>query len=160
MESTAQQENVSAELLQQILAAEKKQLRYARFRFILSIVGILLALAAVITLLIGMRYIKTQVEQVQKTLAATAENINDVVDDLNLIDFKALEETYATFGEAGTKTLQTLEDGIGNLKDVMDNAETALDKLNSVDIDLLNAGIEKLNRVLAPLAQFFGGTGN
>lgn len=159
MESNPQTTDRNTELLEQILSAEKKQLKLSRIRFGISMFGAVLALAAFLALLVGFSYVKRQVASVSQTLQDSAQSIQTITDRLKLVDFETLEETYKTFAEAGTKTILELEDGLGNLKDVMENAESALKGLNSVNIDSLNKGIERLNEVLAPLANFFSKIG-
>ena len=159
MENNGQGTDRSESLLEQILAAEKKQLKLARIRFGISAFGALLALALFVVLLVGYSYGKRQITAVSETLHETAKSIQTVTERLEVVDFEALEEAYASFAEVGTDAVRQIEEGLGGLQEVMTNADTALKGLNSVNIDALNKGIERLNEVLAPLANFFSKIG-
>lgn len=144
------------QLLEQILETEQKQLRVSRLRLWLTLVGVLLGAAALIALFVGMNYLGAQAAVITDAVTETSEKVNEVADQLNAIDFAALETSIRELADSATGLIGTLEDGLSGLKSVMDNAETAMKNLSSVDIESLNKGIEQLNAVLKPLSEFFG----
>ena len=72
------------------------------------------------------------------------------------IDFGALEKSYATLAQSATEMIGTIKESTSGLKDIMDNAEIAMEKLSAIDIEALNDGIRELNSILKPMSQFFG----
>ena len=103
-----------------------------------------------------MNYLGAQAAVITDAVTETSEKVNEVADQLNAIDFAALETSIRELADSATGLIGTLEDGLSGLKSVMDNAETAMKNLSSVDIESLNKGIEQLNAVLKPLSEFFG----
>ncbi len=146
----------TVELLQKILETEKKQLRCGRFRLWLGIIGVLLAVLSLALLLTGMFWMKGQIETLSAAVRETAEKINEVADSVNAIDFGALEKSYATLAQSATEMIGTIKESTSGLKDIMDNAEIAMEKLSAIDIEALNDGIRELNSILKPMSQFFG----
>lgn len=146
----------TVELLQKILETEKKQLRCDRFRLWLGIIGVLLAVLSLVLLLTGMFWMKGQIETLSAAVRETAEKINEVADSVNAIDFGALEKSYATLAQSATEMIGTIKESTSGLKDIMDNAEIAMEKLSAIDIEALNDGIRELNSILKPMSQFFG----
>ncbi len=166
MEINVQNTDVSTDLLKQILDAQKKQIRLARIRLVLSAVCVVLLAAALVTVFLTVQYVQTQVDTAVGALKETAGNVNEIAEDLKTIDFAALEQSYRSLADVGTETMTALQDeieGIGTLSEqaekILENVGTALDKLNSVDIDSLNEGIKRLNEVLEPLSNFFSAFG-
>ena len=147
--------NNQTELLQQILKTEQTQLRYTRLRFWLTLAGVVLGLIALIAMFVGMNYLKGQIESVTAAVTETSQKVNEVADQLNAIDFAALEQAIHELATSATDLIRSLETGLSGLKSVMDNAEAAMKNLSGVDIDGLNKGIEQLNAVLKPLSDFF-----
>lgn len=158
------------ELLQQILKTEKKQYGIAKARFVLSLLGFVLAVAALGGCVLGALYMKGQIETVMATIdvlsgevqtvadniKGTAANVDEMVDTVKKVDLPGLESSFKALADTGTKTFSDLQSNLDGLKDVVEKAEDAMDNLRNVDISTLNDGIRRLNEVLVPLSSFFG----
>ena len=154
--NTLQTTQPTAELLQKILDTEKKQLRCSRIRLWMGVGGIAIALIALVALLIGMCFLKTQIETISATLTETAEKIDVVAENLGEVDFAALDEAYQTLAASASEMIETLSGSLDGLQSVIENADIAMKNLADVDIKTLNESIQQFNEVLAPLAKFFG----
>lgn len=73
----------------------------------------------------------------------TMDSVKTAADTVNGLDLEALSQQ-----------LQDTVDGLGNLDTLMTDAASVMAKLDAIDIESLNAGIQKLNEVLTPLAAF------
>ncbi len=166
MENAAQNMDVSNDLLKQISETQKKEIRLARIRLILSAACVLLLVIALITLLMTVQYVQTQVDTAIGTLKETAGNVNEIAENLKKIDFASLEQAYRSLADVGTETMTAFQEevkGIGDLSEqaekILEDTGSALEKLNSVNVDSLNEGIKRLNDVLEPLSNFFSAFG-
>ena len=154
------QSEAALTVLKEILTTEKKRLRFARFGFIFSVAALLFGVIAVIALLIGLHAVDTKIGDITDTLIDTAARINTVADQLNEIDFEALEESYLSFAESGAETIEQMQAALTSLSELSEQAETALSNLKAIDIETLNKSIAQLSQVLTPMANFFGRFGN
>lgn len=71
-------------------------------------------------------------------------SINLLAENLNEVDYAQMAANVEALTETGTKGL---EEAFGKLETTMNGAEEALQKLNALDIEGLNKGIEQLNNI-------------
>ncbi len=152
---TAQSES-AVSTLKDILAVEKKRLHYARIGFIFSIAALLLGLIAVVVLTVGLQTVGGHIDSITATLTDTAQRVNAAVDQINEIHIKELEASYQTFADKGVETMEQMQEALSSLPGLVQQAEDALNALNSIDIETLNQSIPRLNEVLTPVANLFG----
>ena len=152
---TAQSES-AVSTLKDIFAVEKKRLHYARIGFIFSIAALLLGLIAVVVLTVGLQHVGGHIDSITATLTDTAQRVNAAVDQINEIHIKELEASYQTFADKGVETMEQMQEALSSLPGLVQQAEDALNALNSIDIETLNQSITRLNEVLTPMANLFG----
>ena len=158
IESTSTQEK----LLQQILDAQLKQVRYEKVRFIIAGIGLLIGIIALVIVLAGFSYIKTNIQILADEVAVTTEGINAVADKLREIDFKAIAESYQSLVSTAKDAVDQLKNDTKGISDFIEQTQTTMEdadaifkSLSEVDLDSLNKGIEKFNEILTPLSNFF-----
>ena len=168
METNNNPGNLRADLLEQILAEETKQAKASRVRMILSFVSTALLLALVVALIVTASAVKGEVHSAVGTLTQTAANLDEVANELKAVDFKGLESSCLELAESGTTAMNGIADAIEKIDGLEDMAQDtlqsagqtlasvaeALEYVNSVDIESLNGGIEKLNDILTTLDSF------
>lgn len=150
-----------AELLKQIYAAEKEQAKFSRIRMILTICGLILFALALILLFFTVRGMQIQVIDTVETLKATAANMDEVAREVKKIDFSTLEESFGQLADTGNELMKEIRPSVENLDELMESAEKAMsaatdaiEKINKVDFEKLNEGIQHLNEILVPLSNF------
>ncbi len=141
--------------IEELRAYEKKNLRINRFRLLCSAAAMVLLAVVLILLLVNVRSITKQIEDVSKVVIETGTNVNTVAEDLSKVDFETLGKSMQNIADVGEDTLKQVSKAAGGLDTMMENAGKVMDHLNSIDFDDLNNGIKSLNEVLEPLSKFF-----
>ncbi len=144
-EAVVSEEAELHQTLSELRDYEKKNLKMNRIKMICVIVIAAIAFLTALILLINVGSVTAKIETLSKSIAETSENINGVAKDLNQVDLQKLAASIQTIADDGEDTLLTIGKSAGE----------ALAKINSIDIDELNAGIKTLSEVLEPLAKFF-----
>lgn len=151
------EQNLSLE--QTLAQLNQGQKRQEKLRLIqIALIGFVAILFVVVLILVANVAAKATetLEHVEGSLVSAADNINEIALELQEVDFASLETTIESFAVSGSNAVTAIEEGMEGLDAVLSGAEEALSKLNGIDIEALNAGIEQLNKVLKPLSDFFG----
>ncbi len=123
------------ELLQQQLELQKKQYR-------LSLITTCCAVAVLIITAVTAVTIASKVNEIYQTAMVTLANVEKITTELSATNFTELMDDVS-------KLVKISEEGIGD----------ALDQINSIDIESLNASIRSLRDTVEPLAAFFSAFG-
>lgn len=146
------------ELLEVMNAMQREQARqtvFCRLQMILTAVCAVSCLALTLVLGIAFYRLNASVDAVRTSVSETTGHINAVIAEISEIDFAALEESVTSFSDNGASAISELQNGMSGLESVLSEAENAIANLNAIDIDALNDGIERLNSILKPVADFF-----
>ena len=147
--------NAQEESIKELLRYEKKNLRINRIKLICAIACVVLCAIVAIVVIVNVGKITREVESVSAVMTQTGENIDKVAQELDGIDFEALETSVQTFATVGTETIEQITASTEGLDEVMAQVKLAVTNLSDINIDELNTGIKTLNDVLEPLAKFF-----
>ena len=141
--------------LEELRDYEKKNLKMNRIKMICVIAIAAIALITALIILINVGSVVHKIDTLSASFTETSESINAVAKDLNEVDLQKLGASLQTIADDGEETIREIGKSAGNLDSLMQNAEEALGKINSIDIEQLNDGIKTLTDVLEPLAKFF-----
>ncbi len=124
------------QLLQTQISLQKKQKTFTT---------VLLAVLVIGFLFFGFRIVGTlnKVNLAAAEVTALTQQLNDVLEESSLL--KLLQNANDLISLSG----DTLAGSVGSIND-------ALEKINSIDFDTLNAAIVDLKKVIEPLAKLFG----
>lgn len=157
----------SAEILEKILKEEAKQAKASRVRMFLSFFATALLLTLVIVLITSVINIQGEIKSAVDVLTQTAASLDEVTSELKAVDFASLESSIHELADSGTNAMNGITDAIvkidaleGMAEETLSSAAETLDFVNRVDIDSLNASIEKLNEILTALSGFLSLFGN
>ena len=162
MEEKTANLNKQEELLQQILDAQLKQVKYEKLKFFFACFGLLMGITALIVVFIGYSFLKSNIKTLADEVAVTTEGINAVAGKLREVDFKAVEESYQSLVSTAKDMVEQLKNDTQGINDFIDEAQNTMKdadsvfkSISSVDLESLNKGIEKFNEILTPLSNFF-----
>lgn len=149
MQATEQQRILSC--LQTISEQNKKNQRRQKLQLIFTavaacaMVGILLAV-----LVMGVKTISVlettaaEVETVMETAAEAMGTVQNLAEEMQQVDYENLSKSVTKLATEGTKGIG---EALAKLETTMTEAEAALKKLEELDIEGLNEGIEQLNDI-------------
>lgn len=149
MQTTEQQRILSC--LQTISEQNKKNQRRQKLQLIFTavaacaMVGILL-----VVLVMGAKAISVlettaaEVEAVMGTAEEAMGTVQSLAEEMQRVDYENLSKSVTNLATVGTKGIG---EALSRLETTMTEAETALKKLEELDIEGLNAGIEQLNDI-------------
>lgn len=122
------------ELLKRLEQSNERQAKYARRQYLLSLLA---ALCCGVMLFLVWRLIP-RVNAAFGQMETVLSNLEAVTDELAAADLDTMVENV-------DQLVTTSQDGV----------ESAMDKLNAIDLVTLNRAIENLADVVEPLAKFF-----
>ena len=143
------------QMFEEMRGYEKKNLRINRIRMICSIAGLALLIIALIVVLVNVGTVVHKVNTVSEAAIKTVNNINTIAEQVTKVDLEKLGNSIQDVAELGEETLQQVKDATADLGSLVKNADDAMQHINSVNFEDLNNGIQRLNDVLEPVANFF-----
>ncbi|MCR5118870.1 MAG: hypothetical protein K6B44_04535 [Lachnospiraceae bacterium] len=121
---------------------EKRQLKYQKLSFAMSLITMLMVGAIMVVIVGAVFYVKPMITDIYDSTMISLANLETLTDDLNVQMKQAdLEGTVSNINKL---TVQAT----GDLSD-------AMDRLNSIDFETLNKAIKNLNDTVEPLARLF-----
>ena len=123
----------------EMATTEKKQLKYQKLSFLMSLFSCLFTAAMLAILIYVIQMLMPKVDTIYQSTMVSLNNLETLTEDLKTADLSG------TVNNINGLTIQAT----GDLTDTMD-------KLNSVDLEKLNEAIENLNNTVKPMADFFG----
>ncbi|MBQ3105592.1 MAG: hypothetical protein IJC59_07030 [Lachnospiraceae bacterium] len=138
-------ENSVRELIDEIKNENEEQMKYLK-KQLNTMKLLMVCLAGILVLLV------VSAAVVVPRIVETLQTVNTAVDTLSTTTVEAVDTV--------TGTIAVVEEVFLALNGFMDESSTgiatAIEKLNSIDIDSLNKSIKDLGEVVDPLADFFG----
>ncbi len=147
-----------AELLQAIndlKSLERKNLRINRIKAVFSMAALLIILITVMVASSKAGVLIKKIDMATEVLTEAGNNINRVSEDVEKLEFERLGKTLNSIADTGEETINEIHDAVGGLDTLVKDADEAMMHINSVDFKSLNDGIQRLNEVLEPIANFF-----
>lgn len=149
--------------LQTLAESNQRQQRRQRLQFAFSVILICAVVALTLAVIcMGGELIHTVNETAEKAgilieeTGETIQTVNNLAGELESLDYERLAASVTTLAEEGTKSI---DEALLSLKTTMEQTQSAVDKLNRLDVDGLNEGIQELNAILRPMTNFFGNFG-
>lgn len=143
------------QMFEEMRSYEKKNLRINRIRMVCTIAGLTFLIVALIALLVNVGTVVRKVNAVSEVAIKTVNNINAIAEQVTKVDLEKLGSSIQNVAELGEETLQQVKDATEGLDVLVKDADEAMQHINSVNFEDLNNGIQGLNDVLAPIANFF-----
>lgn len=143
------------QMFEEMRTYEKKNLRINRIRMVCTIAGLTLLIVVLIALLVNVGTVVRKVNAVSEVAIKTVNNINAIAEQVTKVDLEKLGNSIQNVAELGEETLQQVKDATEGLDVLVKDADEAMQHINSVNFEDLNNGIQELNDVLAPIANFF-----
>lgn len=113
-----------------------KQLEYQKKQYrMMQIIAACSVFTLLIVAFIGI-WIATEFREVYESLTTIIENLENITNDLNKINYPELARS---------------------IDKLVADSGAALERINKIDIDALNASIKALKDTVEPLARLFGG---
>ena len=129
------------EILERIEQSNRKQTRYARLQFILSIVSTI----AIVAFLFVVVRILPQLQEIISMVETVLSNLEYLTTELSKADLTGMVENIDTL--------------VGNVDGLVSVSQTgiedAIHKINSINVEALNSAIKDLSNVIEPVAKFF-----
>lgn len=134
------EENRSVEeLLTRIEESERRQEKYAKRQFLMSMVMALCCVGIFCAVLLAYQNVVPTAQKSLQTIGAVAEDLGQISNQLTEADLAALVEHV-------DQLAVNSEQGV----------QKALEQINAIDIDSLNQAIQDLSDVVSPLAKLMG----
>ena len=127
------------ELLSKIEESERRQEKYAKRQYLMTIVMALCCAGMFCAVFLAYKSIVPTAQKSLQTIGAVAEDLGQVSNQLTEADLAALVDHV-------DKLAINSEEGI----------QKALEQINSIDIESLNQAIQDLSDVVSPLARLMG----
>ncbi|MBQ1821310.1 MAG: hypothetical protein II117_06870 [Clostridia bacterium] len=141
--------------IEELRTYEKKNLFINRLKLICSIVCLALCVTAVCIVFFSLQPTVQKLNDMSVTLTETGKNINTVANDLEKFDFDELSTSLQSIVETSKDTVDEVYKTAQGLSTLLEDADVAMEHINSIDFENLNNGIQKLNEILEPVADFF-----
>ncbi len=143
---------------------EKKNYRINRIRMVSSILCLVLLSVSAVILLGNIGSVMQKTQQITETVLnagkkfdQVADNIDEVVKDLDQVEFAKLGKTLQEIADLSKSAVEQVNDSAGDLDQIVQSADTVLKNFSGLKIDSLNSGIDEFNRVLGDIKSFFDG---
>ena len=127
------------ELLTKIEESERRQEKYAKRQYLMTMVMALCCVGVFCAVLFAYKSVVPTAQRSLQTIGAVAEDLGQISNQLTEADLAALVDHV-------DKLAINSEEGI----------QKALEQINSIDIDSLNQAIRDLSDVVSPLAKLMG----
>lgn len=151
-------ENGSVELkamFDEMRSYEKKNLRINRIRMIISAVSLAICLALAVFIFRNVGSIAKKADTALDALTDAGNNINALSEEIDKMNLDKLGKSLGNIVEVSEETIAEIHQAAGGLDQLIKDADEAMNHINSVNFEDLNNGIQRLNDVLEPVANFF-----
>ncbi len=131
----------------------RKQLRHQRIRTILA----LLVAAAVLFLVWRVLPLTVEAQELLSLAQQAVGDMNEVINSLDLsTTLRGIDDLIKQSSDMVAQSSDVVAQSSGQITSVMQTAQSAMNDLASVDFAGLQESLDRLSRVIAVLAQFFG----
>ena len=156
--NTVAQNAVNRELLESIrelLDNEKKNLMINRIRLVLVSACLAVCIMVAAITLGKFSALMQKADTAADVLTEAGNNINTLANDLEKVDFEKLGKSLNSIVDISGETIGEIHQAAGGLDQLVKDADEAMQHINSINFEDLNNGIQRLNDVLEPVANFF-----
>ncbi|MBQ6235924.1 MAG: hypothetical protein IJK54_08385 [Clostridia bacterium] len=143
------------EAIRELRGYEKKNLRINRIRLIISAVGLVICIALAVFVYRNVGSIVKKADTALDALTDAGNNINTLSEEIEKMDLEKLGKSLGNIVDISEETIGEIHQAVGGLDQLVKDADDAMQHINSVDFENLNNGIQSLNDVLEPVANFF-----
>ena len=159
MENTvAVQNDTNKELLdaiKELRDSEKKNLRINRIRLATALLCLVVCVIAAIVVFGKAGALMKKADTALDALTDAGNNINALSEEIEKMDLEKLGKSLGNIVDVSEETIGEIHQAVGGLDQLVKDADDAMQHINSVDFENLNNGIQRLNDVLEPVADFF-----
>ena len=144
-----------ASAIRELQSFEKKNLRINRIRLAISAACFAILLIAAIFLFAKGGPLIRKADAAADLLTNTGETVQSLVNELAEVDVKGLSSSLSNIVRISEETITEIHEATGGLNTLVQDADEAMQHISSVNYEELNTGIQTLNDVLEPVANFF-----
>ena len=144
-----------AEAIRTLHSYEKKNLRINRIRLIISVVSLVICIILAIFVFRNVGSITKKADTALDALTDAGNNINELSEEIEKMDLEKIGKSLGNIVDVSEETIGEIHQAVGGLDQLVKDADDAMQHINSVDFENLNKGIQTLNDVLEPVANFF-----
>ena len=155
---TDAQTDTSKELLEAVKELrnnERKNLMINRIRLVIVSVCLVICVITAIVTFSKFGMLMKKVDSAAEVLTEAGNNINTLAKDLEKMDFEKLGKSLGNIVDVSETTIGEIHNAVGGLDTLVKDADDAMQHINSINFEDLNNGIQRLNDVLEPVANFF-----
>ncbi len=156
--TAAAQNNTNKELLdaiRELRATEKKNLRINRIRLMTALLCLVVCVITAIVVFGKFGALMKKADTALDALTDAGNNINALSEEIAKMDLEKLGKSLGNIVDISEETIGEIHQAVGGLDQLVKDADDAMQHINSINFEDLNNGIQRLNDVLEPVANFF-----
>ena len=143
------------ETIRELRGYEKKNLRINRIRMIISTVSLVICIVLAISVFRSVDSIAEKTDTTLDALTEAGNNISALAEEIEKMDIEKLGKSLGNIVDVSEETIGEIHQAVGGLDQLVKDADDAMQHINSINFEDLNNGIQTLNDVLEPVANFF-----
>lgn len=144
-----------ADAIRTMHSYEKKNLRINRIRLIISVVSFVICIILALFVFRSVGSIAKKADTALDALTDAGNNINALSEEIEKMDLEKLGKSLGNIVDVSEETIGEIHNAVGGLDQLVKDADDAMQHINSINFEDLNNGIQRLNDVLEPVANFF-----
>ena len=156
--TAAAQNNTNKEVLdaiRELRATEKKNLRINRIRLVTALLCLVACVIVAIVMFGKAGALMKKADTALDALTDAGNNINALSEEIEKMDLEKLGKSLGNIVDVSEETIGEIHNAVGGLDQLVKDADDAMQHINSINFEDLNNGIQRLNDVLEPVANFF-----
>lgn len=143
------------ETLKTLHRYEKKNLRINRIRLIISVISLVICFILAIFVFQNVGAFTKKADTALDALTDAGNNINALSEEIEQMNLEKLGKSLGNIVDVSEETIGEIHNAVGGLDQLVKDADDAMQHINSINFEDLNNGIQRLNDVLEPVANFF-----
>ena len=159
MENTvAAQNDTNMELLdaiRELRDSEKKILQISRIRLATALLCLVVCVIVSIVVFGKFDAFMKKADTALDALTKAGNNINALSEKIEKINLEKIVKSLDNIVEVSGETIGEIHQAAGGLDQLIKDADNAMQHINSINYEELNNGIQRLNDILEPVANFF-----
>lgn len=144
-----------AAAIKELHRCEKKNLLINRIKLAIASACLLICVVLAVFVFRKSEALIKKTDTAMEVLTEAGNKINTLTDDLEKMDFDKLGKSLGNIVDVSEETIEEIHQAIGGLDQLVKDADDAMQHINSINFEDLNNGIQKLNDILEPVANFF-----
>ena len=134
---------------------EKKNLLINRIKLAVSLACLLICIVLAVYVYRNLGSLIQKTDTAMEVLTEAGNKINTLSADLEKMDFEKLGTSLGRIVDVSEETIGEIHEAVGGLDQLLKDADDAMKHINSINFEDLNNGIQQLNDILEPVANFF-----